>query len=201
MSAGGDGIHPGKSGNKVLGQFVSDTLSGIISTYPSTLIKSSKDTSVLIANPLFGGTPVDGLAPSVFVYGSLPAGCVATVTAADGVAGKLQRLTHTTTLAEANVAQRIPSGSFSEGDVIEVSGIVTASGISAKVQVEFGSPPWGNKALAIDVDVTKGVFNGRFIVPPGHAAFIDLLFTTGPGTGYAELGQLTARNLTALGIA
>lgn len=203
IKAGGDGVHPGIDGQFLLGQFFADQISPSLPPYKIPLVSSPLDVTNLIPNGLFTGTPTDGKAPSVFQWGSLPAGVANSITTDSLVAGSLQRVTHTASTAEAVLAQRIQQsgGKWSPGDRIAFSGIITASGMGARIETDFNAPPYGLAPIRFATGITRGYWHADVVVPAGIAVdYIDVKLISGPGTGYVEFGQLTAYNLTKLGL-
>jgi lysophospholipase L1-like esterase len=198
---GGDGVHPGAAGQQWLGQRVADFLTPLlINTSASPLQVAAVDATNIAPNGLFSGEPTSGLAPNVFNYNPR-AGTVDSVVTDSLVPGSMQRCTHTATAGGRTFAQRIAqSGNWAPGDVLEFSGIITCSGIDASVQVDFNTAPYAQMPLSLTQDATRGFYRARLPVPADiGVAYIDVMMNSGPGTGYADFGQLTVRNLTALG--
>jgi lysophospholipase L1-like esterase len=204
VGTGGDGVHPGAAGQKWLGQRVADTLAALLPLSASSLVTSPLDVSNIAPNPLFAGTVVGGLAPSVYIYGAAQAGVTPTVATDSLVPGKVQRVTHAGSTLEQVYAQRVTrAGNWAHGDLLEVSGIITASGIAASVGIEWDAHPFGTKPINLTQNATRGYYCTRTTIPAstGYPDSFDVMFKSGPGTGVAEFGQLSIRNLTALGLA
>lgn len=201
VGTGGDGVHPGAAGQRVLGQKVVDLLVPYLSLSTTSLQISPLDTANIAPNGLFTGTPVGGLAPNVFNFTSRSNTADSVVTDAL-VPGSMQRCTHTGSAGVRTVAQRInAAGKWSAGDILEFSGVVTNSGITAEVQIEWGVAPFNNKPVSLTQNTTRGYYCARIQIPAGiGASYFDVMMNSGPGTGTADFGQLTIRNLTVLGL-
>jgi len=203
VGTGGDGVHPGAAGQKVLGQKVADTLTPILALSSLPLQISPLDASNLAPNGLFAGAVVSGKAPNVFTFGSLQTGVTPSVVTDALVPGSMQRATHAGSTVMQQFAMRInqAAGNWSAGDVLEFSGIITRAGVLAELQVDFNTAPYNQKAISLTNDVTRGYYCARIPVPAGiGVTYIDCIFNSGPGTGTADFGQLTVRNLTTLGL-
>jgi len=203
VGTGGDGVHPSAAGQKWLGQKVSDTLVSFLPPTATPLQISPLDTVNLAPNGLFTGTPVSGLAPNVFTFGSLQTGVTPSVVTDALVPGSMQRITHAGSTVAQQHAQRIQQagGKWAVGDVLEFSGDVTVAGIAASVQVDFNAAPFNQMPIYLTQNVTRGYYRARIPVPAAiTVSYIDVILNTGPGTGTADFGQLTVRNLTALGL-
>jgi len=206
IATGGDGVHPGTTGQKLLGGYLSDQLATILPPYKIPLMHSALDETNLAPNGLFAGAPVDGKAPDTFVYGSLPSGATPSVTTSTNVLGSMQRITCVATASDTRLAQRVQQGSphsFDTGDTLLFSGIITASTINAAIYIAWGVAPsfWTPIKVASSTEYTEAHWGMELVVPSGIPnSYFDILLHVSSGTGFMEIGQLTVYNLTKLGL-
>lgn len=192
-----DGIHPTAAGHKVLGQYVADTLGGLLLPWSPPMASSNTDPANLLANALFiTDTNTDGLADSWTVY-SGPAGAAYSITTNAAIKGNVQRITCTATAATTWLRQLISTG-YSVGDTLSFSGKFAADTIGANVQILFAGPTLNVYPCVITLPLTGGTFYCEQVVPEGTTS-VQVFIQARAGTGYAEFGQMTVRNLTTLG--
>lgn len=197
-----DGTHQNEAGAKAMGQLVANAVADNLPKWsPPLATSNTADEQNLITNGLFL-TNSSGLGTSW----SRTGGTVSITAGADPVKGNWQRLTDVA-VETANVRQNIVMGTVVAGNVIEFSGrIRTVQGTSTATWSLFWNCVGGTDGVlyvanlrTLDVD---GQFTARITVPAGTTSLqVQLSRTcTVIGTGYSEISQVTAKNLTALGV-
>lgn len=149
---------------------------------------------------LFTGAPSSGLA-APWVWYSQPSGAVSTVVTDSAVLGNMQKVTCTATATDA-MFYRAPSvgnagnNAMVVGDRILFSGIVTTSGIGARVLINFtGGSPGSCQPISTALNVTRGQYYAEFTIPAGTTG-IEHILVAKAGTGYAQFGQITMYDQT-----
>lgn len=208
----GDGLHPSIAGYKAMGQYAATVLSPwlppsvpLITQTTSDRINGGTPVSIGQFDGCFTGTVTSGRAGNWALYSALPSGATASVSTADAnVLGNMQRVTMTASASNALIF-RAPSvgvvgtNAMAVGDKLAFSGIVTTAGIGAGIQINFVGASKTCLPLNIASDVTRGRYYAEFTIPTGTTS-IEHILVYKSGTGYAEFGQVTMYDLTALGI-
>lgn len=203
----GDGVHPGAAGQVALARIVMDALRARLPRGTVPLVRSLGDRGCLTPNRGFTGTPTSGKAPNVFDYAA-PAGVsFSVVTGDEFMVGNWQRVTHAATATPSVQAQRVTTAltgnRIDPGDVVAITGYVTTSGVAVTVGPEWQTAPFNEAAVMIPagVNIDRGLYYGEFTVPDDFTTdFLDIMLTTGPGTGYVEFAELSVYNLTKMGL-
>jgi len=118
--------------------------------------------------------------------------------------GQMQRTTLTTATGHVSRNQDV-TGGYSAGDVLRLTALVTTTaGTYVDIQMEAIAGASGLGKQTISQPVTRGLADVTFTIPTGTTT---LRVTFSPGaktagiTGTVDVGALTLRNLTVLGIA
>ena len=195
-----DGIHPNATGQEAI---VAALLPRVAETFPrpaSFLLAPGKaDASNLITNGCFvGDANADGVADNWTKVGSgITAQSLIAMTSDEGV-GNWQSVTCNGTLGY--VEQTISSG-WSVGDVVEYTGrweTDMASGATVQLRFTNGTPAFETYACATAATAGR-VWCIRETVPTGTTAIVVRLVVN-TSAGDLRIGQVTLRNLTALGV-
>lgn len=188
-----DGTHPNAIGTEVLVAALTDTITELFPRPPAFLLTPGKaDAGNLLANGVFvTDTNADGVADSWDVQGTASAKSLVSMST-DGQ-GNYQRIESTGALCYAN--QQVSSG-WSVGDVIEFTGKWKTDVASwASVQVLWYGP---NTYTTYTLHSSSSVrtFRIKGTVPTGcTAVYVRAVLQA---SGYLQVGQMTARNLTTL---
>lgn len=197
----GDGVHPSAAGQKAMGLYAATLLDGRVLGSAPALAMADVESDNLAVNPLFNGTPgANGNAPSWLISGSLPAGATASVVTKAGVAGKVQRISASSTASDAIILQYLPTDKWDPGDLLEITGYFSAIGTANKrVFVDFTGAA-GQWCALSTTQACEGVFHLRVPLAAG-VTIVGVNLSVDAGTGTLDVGQVKVRNLTALGIA
>jgi lysophospholipase L1-like esterase len=207
-AASGDGTHPGVGGYLAMANYVIPRLTALMPDTVPTLITDNQDSDSLLANPLFLGSPVGGVAPS-WTAQTNPSGATYSVgTDANVALGNLQIIQRNATASDTILQQGVGlSGNpnVSIGERIIVSGKLYTQDFSGTksgndiIRIDFGvGTP---RDIYLDASWLNNTNGGRFyheaIVPAG-ATQIKLMYIGNAGSGTAKLGQITVLNATRL---
>lgn len=206
----GSGVHPNDLGSQLMGKAAAKVLDAICPPGSPLLIDHVAEgtTDLMGGIGLFLGTPSGAGVAGSWTNG-LSAGGVATITTDSAVLGNMQTITQTAAAALSGVICGNSIGAFAVGDVLELSGIITSDGgVAAQVIMVFtgtGQPYTNVRTCNVKAPVTRGIFRHRFTVPTGTHAYttpwtLTLYLNALAGTGVVSFGQVSVRNLTALGI-
>ena len=202
-AGGGDGVHPGPEGYRLMGQYVADTLTPHMPPALVDLVTDPLDPTNLIANGLYQGVVTDGRAAS---WGEelKPAGTTFSVIEDAAFArGKIQRVAVDAAASRAGIFQYINPPKFAAGDEIEMTcrfRTIFASGC-CQLRMDFigaAAPAYTN--LLEIITSGEGTARVRFTVPAGTTSLM-VMQRCEAGTATFDLAQMTFRNVTALGIA
>lgn len=200
MNADGS-VHPNAAGYKALGLKVQQTLDAFLAPAPDNLVKHALDTTDLLAGKGMFLTNTAGVGTG-WGLAAGTAGAAPTITTDSAVLGNLQRLTATATAG--NLIYDVGFTGWAVGDTIAIRGIFTGSGGTAKplIRLVVGGAPVPNiyPNFQPSAPVTRGRFCLLWKVVPGVTS-LTLRLQLQAGDGFFEVGQLSVRNLTALGIA
>lgn len=197
-----DGTHQNEAGGKAMGQLVADAIAANLPKWsPPLATSNTADEQNLISGGLFLAN-TGGLGTGWTRTG----GTVSITTGAAPVKGNWQRLTDVA-VETSNVRQNIVIGTVVPGNIIEFSGRVrTVQGTSTATWSLFWNCVGGADGIlyvanvrTLDVD---GQFTARITVPSGTTSLQVQLARacTVVGTGYSEIAQVTAKNLSVLGV-
>lgn len=215
----GDGVHPNVIGMMMMAQAGID--SGVLEWLPPwepPLVKTTADTADLTSGWglfLTGGGGYGASWDNIFTSDSSSAtGELITPTAGDGCFGQWQRVTRPPGVGRTYLQKYVTTG-FSAGDLISMDVRIRYSGLNGSGINAGGSGPgiglgFRNSSNAtLDVidfacsrDIT-GVVHLERRVPATTTTIVLDFGWPGPTTGTAiyDIGQVTARNLTTLGLA
>lgn len=199
----GDGVHPSRPGYKLVGAYVASVMAPIMPLAPLDIVTDPTDPNNLVLNGLFQGTPASGRAPSWAQHDALPAGGAFSVVDKPELAvGKMQRVAAVATAGWVGAFQNIPNTKFSPGDLLKYSFRFASESDGATmvyVTVNYtGGTPAYAEILRTRV-AGQGTLQVEERVPPGTTQ-VQVVIRVAAGTGAVEVGQMTIRNMTALGL-
>lgn len=215
-----DGIHPGNSGIKAIGEWASPILAAMFPEAPAAVALDVADADNLIGGPqgLFQGISDpsnSGFTTGGWGIGSKPTAGFETYATADvaGWRGKALDLTTTAwaggTVPALQIRRNLTMGAtLAVGDVIEYTGRVKVLQNSLpkgkRVQCAILFEGVNQTVTAADTNKTlDGTFYLRTKVPVGATGVrVQFLIPNDPvGTARMQVGQVVVRNLTKLGLA
>jgi lysophospholipase L1-like esterase len=198
--ASGDGIHPGNAGLLILGTYASTTLAPLLPPNKPQLTVDDTDANNLLAHGLFLGGALNGqgVPPGWSINSGFPTGLTVSYVTDSAVPGNMWQAAAAASSGLYEIISPVFSG-WSVGDTIALSGVVTSNaGVTPQVQLkdqtgQFAKPFQSGQA------VTRGVFYQECVVRAG-ATSLRFSIVIPQGTGTFSVGQLSAYNLTTLGI-
>lgn len=198
----GDGTHPTQAGHVQLAGVVSAALTPLFPASPSPCATYEDPATNLVVGGLMGGTPSGyGLPAPWYYYGGPVAGVTFSTVTDALVPGKMLRIAAAGTAAAGQASKSHTTG-FAIGDTVEVSAIVTkVAGCVARFSLYFtDSSPARQWVTVLDTPaLTRYTISVRGVVPAGTTA-LNVIMALDAGTGSADFGRVTLRNLTALGL-
>lgn len=198
----GDGTHPTQAAHVKLAGVVSAALTPLFPASPSPCATYEDPATNLIIGGLMGGTPSGyGLPAPWYYYGGPVAGVTFSTVTDALVPGKMLRIAAAGTAAAGQASKSHTTG-FAIGDTVEVSAIVTkVANCVARFSLYFtDSSPARQWVTVLDTPaLTRYVVSVRGVVPAGTTA-LNVIMALDAGTGSADFGTVTLRNLTALGL-
>lgn len=209
-AASADGTHPGLGGYLAMATLARDKLLALVPPNTPSIITDDTDTDSILANPLFTGTAVGGLAPS-WLAQAQPAGATFAVgTDATFCLGNFQQIQRTATTVDTILQQGVGlSGNtkVSIGERIIVTGkIFTTHSGGAKsgneiVRLDFGvGTPRDLYIGDAWLDAAGGARFWHDAIVPAGATQIKVMYIGNAGSGTAKLGQVSALNATRLSL-
>lgn len=203
----GDDIHFTAEGYAKQGQMIAAVLAPFLgAALPYVASDAGDPTDLLGGNGLFLGAPAANGLPAGWSTGDASHTTFSVADAPDGF-GKELSITALGSAAYQVQAYRYVSTGIAAGDVVEVSGILSAtaaSGHTPAVQIALQGTPASPATINRQVPgftLTGGTFCERFTVPSGTVGGLLLRLYAGPSAGTSRFRRLRVRNLSALGVA
>lgn len=201
-----DGTHPTASGAKVMGQAIADVLAPLVTPSVTPLATDNGGHGLLLANPLMlTDSNSDGLPDNWSKIGT-DAHTVSLVPGGSEAIGNWLQLDKTA--GTGAVLLRSPAMTVTPGDRILVGFRAKAENLAGggKVMVTVGKVTAPTTYILApiytwSIGFGTGSFVNEAIPVPAGLTSIQVEAQVLSGTGRLSLGQLTLRNLTALGLA
>lgn len=198
--ATGDGTHPGIAGYVLYGTYVSNKLTPIVGVNAPFVSQSDDDATGLLTHPLFlgGALNAQGVPPGWSINSGFPTGLTASYVTDSAVGGNMYQLAAATSSGPYQVIFPFTAGSWSAGDTIAFSGILTSNG-----GVQPGIAFLDQAGTLNQVKPTNAITRGYFYVEqiiPSRSTTVYVGINIPQGTGTFSLGQLGVYNLTKLGL-
>lgn len=192
-------VHPNPAGFKVMGAALATVLDEIAGRRSTPAAVYAAD-----ATDLLGGIGLflSGTGTGTGWTATTPAGGSNSLVTDAAVLGQMQRLAATATAGTYLIDSAALSG-WSVGDVLELSGIMTYAGGTAKPRLRllYGGSPSPNNYLNFEpgTAITRGRFKMTQAIPSGVTS-VAVRLQLQNGTGQVDVGQVALRNLTTLGL-
>jgi len=201
----GDGIHPNEAGHFAVAQATAAVLNPIMPPLTQLAATNADPTNLLSNGQMVDGNG-DGWGDDWGQVWGLDAGTwtYSIVTDAAVPGGQMQRTTLTTATGHVSRNQDV-TGGYSAGDVLRLTALVTTTAgtyVDIAMEAIAGSSTFAKQTIS--QPVTRGLADVTFAIPTGTTT---LRVTFSPGaktagiTGTVDVGAITLRNLTVLGIA
>lgn len=211
----GDQIHPSAAGHSAIAdQAIADGLASWFAPSRPLTIRTATESNMVTGGLFLVDTNADGVPDGWSNFSSAGTTCTRpNPVAADKLSGKWAQIARAAGNTGVGLLQQTISTGFAPGDRVQFSGRIQTTGMSAAVTAYWNVELQSLNAGAGVVGLASGMYTSfsdsdgiwlvEFVIPPLTAS-IKCSLQTGPSTGgahTANFGEVTARNLTALGIA
>lgn len=203
----GDDVHPNTAGKKAIGEYVAGKLAQLFPGEIQGLLTSTVAPQDLLASTgLFltaqSGGANNGVGTGWSANGGANPGATSFSLVTDSnVVGNMQHIKASSTPGtRISISRTAAAGSWSPGDRIAVSGIVTTDGTGrTAVQLLFTSAPAGKTSyyvLNTDQAITRGRLYWEFDIPTGTTQVTVLAGALNVDLAGMDIGQFSIKNLT-----